>query len=131
MSIATYIDHTILKPNTTQAEIEKLCAEAIEFGFASVCVRPYFIKEAKKLTTGSLVKVSTVIGFPFGYSHYRAKVAEVNQAINDGADELDMVINVAALKNKDLNYLEEEIKAVTHQMEGSNSIIKLIIESGI
>jgi deoxyribose-phosphate aldolase len=131
MSIASYIDHTILKPNTIQAEIEKLCAEAVEFGFASVCVPPYFIKEAKKLTGDSKVRVATVIGFPFGYSDHTAKAAEVKQAIEEGADELDMVINVAALKNKDFKYLEEEIKAVTQQAAGSNAIIKLIIESGI
>lgn len=131
MTIAKYIDHTILKPNTTLAEIEKLCAEATEYGFASVCVPPYFIKDAARLTSGSEVKVATVIGFPFGYSHYAAKVAEVKQAIEEGADELDMVINIAALKNKDFAYLEAEIKAVTQQIAGSKALLKLIIESGI
>lgn len=130
MTIAKYIDHTILKPSTTLAEIEKLCAEAVEFSFASVCVPPYFIKDAVRLTAGSTVKVATVIGFPFGYSHYNAKVAEVKQAIEDGAHELDMVINIAALKHKDLDYLESEIKAITNEI-GGKALLKLIIESGI
>jgi deoxyribose-phosphate aldolase len=130
MTIAKYIDHTILKPNTTLAEIEKLCAEATEYSFASVCVPPNFIRDAARLTKGSTVKVATVIGFPFGYSHYTAKVAEVKQAIEDGAHELDMVINIAALKNKDFDYLESEIKAITQQIAGS-TLLKLIIESGI
>jgi deoxyribose-phosphate aldolase len=131
MTIAKYIDHTILKPNTTLAEIEKLCAEATEFGFASVCVPPYFIKDAARLTAGSSVKVATVIGFPFGYSHYTAKVAEVKQAIEDGAHELDMVINIAALKKGDADYLEREVKVITQQITGNNVLLKLIIESGI
>jgi deoxyribose-phosphate aldolase len=131
MTIAKYIDHTILKPNTTLAEIEKLCAEATEYNFASVCVPPYFTRDSVRLTKGSSVKVATVIGFPFGYSHYTAKAAEVKQAIEDGAQELDMVINIAALKNKDFDYLENEIKAITQQIAGSNALLKLIIESGI
>jgi deoxyribose-phosphate aldolase len=131
MSIASYIDHTILKPGTTLPEIEKLCAEAVAFSFASVCVPPYFINEAKRLTKDSSVKVATVIGFPFGYSDYSAKLAEIKEAIKDGAHELDMVINIAALKNKDFTYLEKEVKAITENMEGSNTLLKLIIESGI
>ena len=83
MSIASYIDHTILKPATTLAEIEKLCAEAVTFSFASVCVPPYFVKDARRLTDGSPVKVATVIGFPFGYSHYSAKAAEIKEAIKE------------------------------------------------
>jgi deoxyribose-phosphate aldolase len=131
MTIAKYIDHTILKPNTILAEIEKLCVEATEYGFASVCVPPYFIKDAARLISGSQVKVATVIGFPFGYSHYTAKVAEVKQAIEDSAHELDMVINIVALKNKDLDYLEKEINAITQQIAGRSVLLKLIIESGI
>ncbi len=131
MSIAKYIDHTILKPGTTLAEIQTLCAEALEFGFASVCIPPYFIKDAVRLTKGSTVKVATVIGFPFGYSHYSAKAAEIKQAIEEGVDELDMVINIAALKNKDFAYLEDEIKTITQEIKGNKAILKLIIESGI
>ncbi|OLY93242.1 deoxyribose-phosphate aldolase [Cnuella takakiae] len=131
MSIAHFIDHTILKPETTIAEIEKLCAEAVTYGFASVCVPPYFIELAKEKVAGSSVKVATVIGFPFGYSHYTAKVAEVNDALAKGADELDMVINIAALLRDDLNTLEAEIKAVTGAIGGSGATLKLILESGI
>jgi deoxyribose-phosphate aldolase len=93
MNISSYIDHTVLKPTTTIADVEKLCAEAMQYNFAAVCVPPLFVKKAKGLTGGSNVKVATVIGFPFGYSAIEAKVAEIILAILDGADELDMVIN--------------------------------------
>src|SRR5579875_3259643 len=99
MHLARYIDHTILKPTTTIADIEKLCNEAIQFGFAAVCVPPPFVKKAKELTAKTNVKTATVIGFPFGYSAIEAKIAEVLLAMVDGADELDIVINLIALKN--------------------------------
>ena len=110
MNIANYIDHTVLKPGTLIADVEKLCAEAREYNFAAVCVPPLFIKKAKELTAGSTVKVATVIGFPFGYSAIEAKLAEMVLAIVDGADELDMVINISAIKNKDWQFLASEIK---------------------
>lgn len=131
MSIAHFIDHTILKPETKIAEIEKLCTEAVTHGFASVCVPPYFIELAKQKVAGSTVKVATVIGFPFGYSHYSAKVAEVKDALAKGADELDMVINVAALVNGDIATLDAEIKAVTEAIGDSGATLKLILETGI
>lgn len=131
MSIAHFIDHTILKPETTIAEIEKLCTEAVTHGFASVCVPPYFIELAKQKVAGSTVKVATVIGFPFGYSHHSAKVAEVKDALTKGADELDMVINVAALVNGDIATLDAEIKAVTEAIGDSGATLKLILETGI
>ncbi|MEA3425101.1 MAG: 2-deoxyribose-5-phosphate aldolase, partial [Bacteroidota bacterium] len=92
MKLNQYIDHTILKPTTLLSDIEKLCAEARQYGFAAVCVPPNFVKKAKELTEGSAVKVATVIGFPFGYSAVEAKIAEILLAIVDGADELDVVI---------------------------------------
>ena len=87
-----YIDHTILKPTTVLAEIEKVCPEAKEYQFAAVCVPPLFVKKAKEFLGDSGVKVATVIGFPFGYSAIEAKVAEIVLAMVDGADELDMVL---------------------------------------
>ena len=98
MSIAKYIDHTILKPNTSSSDIRTLCEEAKQYEFAAVCIPPYFVSHASQLLKGSKIKLATVIGFPFGYSHYSAKLAEAEQAITDGADELDMVMNIAAFK---------------------------------
>ena len=131
MNIAGYIDHTVLKPTTTLADVEKLCAEATNYKFAAVCVPPLFVKKAKKLTAGSEVKVATVIGFPFGYSAIEAKVAEVVLAIIDGADELDLVINISAIKNDDWQFLANEINAILPIVKNKGKIIKIIIESGI
>ena len=131
MNIASHIDHTILKPTTTVDEIKKLCGEAAEFGFAAVCVPPPFVKISKELLTDTNVKIATVIGFPFGYSAIEAKVAEVVLAIIDGADELDMVINLVALKNNDWTYLASEINAVMQVISAKRKTIKIIVESGI
>lgn len=130
-NIAAYIDHTILKPATTTADVEKLCAEAIAGNFAAVCVPPYYIRTAKTLLEGTEVKTATVIGFPFGYSTINAKHAEITQAIADGADELDMVHNIAALKNGDWLVLKEEIKTCTEMIHRAGKKIKVIIESGM
>lgn len=126
-----YIDHTILKPTTTLVEIEKLCNDAIQYQFAAVCVPPPFVKKAKEYLNNSTVKTATVIGFPFGYSAIEAKVAEIVLAIIDGADELDMVINISALKNNDWQYLANEINTILPIIRNRNKVIKVIIESGI
>lgn len=131
MHIAGYIDHTLLKPSTTVAAIEKLCAEAITYQFAAVCVPPPFVKMAKKLLVHGKIKVATVIGFPFGYSAIEAKLAEMVLAVVDGADELDMVINITALKNNDWQLLANEINTILPVVRKSNKIIKVIVESGI
>ncbi|GAB2818714.1 2-deoxyribose-5-phosphate aldolase [Ferruginibacter profundus] len=131
MNIASYIDHTVLKPTTTIANVEQLCAEAKEYGFAAVCVPPLFVKKAKELTAATNVKVATVIGFPFGYSAIEAKVAEIVLAIIDGADELDMVINISAIKNNDWQFLANEINTVMPVIRSKGKVIKVIIESGI
>jgi deoxyribose-phosphate aldolase len=131
MNIAPYIDHTVLKPTTLVADVEKVCKEAVENGFAAVCVPPLFVKQAKLLTAGSAVKVATVIGFPFGYSAIEAKVAEIVLAILDGADELDMVINISAVKNNDWQFLANEINTVMPIIRSKEKVIKVIIESGI
>lgn len=131
MNIAAYIDHTVLKPTTTIADVQNLCAQAMEYGFAAVCVPPLFVKKAKELTIGSAVKVATVIGFPFGYSAIEAKAAEIVLAILDGADELDMVINISAIKNNDWQFLANEINTLIPIIRSKGKIIKIIIESGI
>jgi deoxyribose-phosphate aldolase len=133
-----YIDHTILKPTTTLAEVEKVCNEAMQYQFAAVCIPPLFVNKAKKLINDSGVKVATVIGFPFGYSAIEAKVAEIVLAMVDGADELDMVINISAIKNNDWNFIANEINTIVPIVKSKNlpagrqgKIIKVIIESGI
>lgn len=131
MNIAAYIDHTILKPTTTQADIVKLCTEALENNFAAVCVPPLFVKMSKQMVANSTVKVATVIGFPFGYSAIEAKVAEIILAIIDGADELDVVINISAIKNNDWQFLANEINTLMPIIRKQQKVIKIIIESGI
>ena len=131
MQLNKYIDHTILKPTTLISDIEKLCSEAIDYQFAAVCVPPNFIKKAKELTKDSTVKVATVIGFPFGYSAVEAKLAETLLAIVDGADELDIVINISAIRNNDWQYLANEINHLMPIIKQNNRVVKIIIESGI
>ncbi len=129
--LAPYIDHTLLKPGCLLADIEKLCREALENGFAAVCVPPPFVKHAKSICEGSRVKVATVIGFPFGYSCVEAKIAETVLAIVDGADELDVVINFTAIKNNDWTLIANEINHILPIVRSKNKVIKTIIESGV
>lgn len=131
MQISTFIDHTILKPVTTNADIEKLCLEAAEYNFAAVCVPPPFVKRCKVLLEPTSVKVATVIGFPFGYSATESKLAETILALVDGADEIDMVINLVALRMHDEAYLQNEVSLLTNTVHQKNKLIKVIIESGI
>lgn len=131
MNIASFIDHTILKPTTTIPEVKELCNEAIEYGFAAVCIPPPLVKNAKTFLKGSDVKTATVIGFPFGYSNAKAKIFETQQAIEDGADEMDVVINLIALRGKAWAYLESEVKYIVEAVHKNGGLIKIIIESGI
>ena len=131
MNIASYIDHTVLKPTTLLADVEKLCAEAKQYNFAAVCVPPLFVKKAIALLQDTDVKVATVIGFPFGYSAIEAKVAETILAIIDGAQELDLVVNISAIKNNDWQFLASELNAILPIVRSKNKVLKIIIESGI
>lgn len=131
MNIASFIDHTLLKPTTTNQEVKDLCNEANEYGFKAVCIPPPLVKNAKTYLKGTDVKVATVIGFPFGYSTAKAKVFETQQAIEDGADEMDVVINLVALRGKAWSYLESELKYVIQAIHKNERLIKVIIESGI
>ena len=131
MSIAQFIDHTLLKNTATIAEIEQICLEANEYHFATVCVPPYYVSDARQILGNSTVKVCTVIGFPFGYHKYQTKVAEAGQALADGAQELDMVMNLAAFKSNDLAYLETEISELLKIAREGDALVKVIIESGI
>jgi deoxyribose-phosphate aldolase len=131
MEISSYIDHTILKPVTTIQNIEQLCAEAVEYKFAAVCVPPPFVKRAATILAPVETRVATVAGFPFGYAPTESKIAETVLALVDGADEIDMVINLVALRMNDWNYLENEVRMMTDICHQKNKIIKVIIESGI
>jgi deoxyribose-phosphate aldolase len=131
MNIASYIDHTILKPTTTLQEVEQVCQEAVEYGFAAVCVPPPFVKRVKAILAPTQVKIATVIGFPFGYAATEAKIAETVLAMVDGADELDVVINLIALRMKDWDFLQKEVKLLAEIIHNKNKVFKLIVESGI
>ena len=126
-----YIDHTILKPTCLVSDIEKLCAEAKQYDFAAVCVPPNFVKLAKEKLVGSTVQVATVIGFPFGYSATEAKIAEIILAMVDGADELDVVANIAAIKNGDWSAIADEINHIMPIIRSKGKVVKIIIESGV
>ena len=127
MELNSYIDHTNLKVVSTLKDIEKLCDEAANYHCASVCVSPYYVSLAKNLLKDSTVSVCTVIGFPNGYSTKETKVFEAINAIENGADEIDMVINISALKNKDYDYIKEEIEEIRDSIDGH--ILKVIIET--
>lgn len=127
MNPAKLIDHTLLKPNATQAQIEHLCDEARTYGFASVCVNPYWVKRAHQQLAGSGVKVCTVIGFPLGATPANVKAFEAQNAVKDGADELDMVLNIGALKSGDEKTVLADIRAVRQACVGK--ILKVIIET--
>lgn len=128
MNLAKYIDHTILKPETTKEEVVKVCSEAKEHGFFSVCVNPYYVSLVKEELKGSDVKVCSVIGFPLGASVTSVKAAETKQAIADGANEIDMVLNIAAMKNGEYEYVLNDIKGVVNALEGK-AILKVILEN--
>lgn len=126
MKMNKYFDHTLLAANATRNEVEQLCKEAKEYDFMSVCVNPYFVPLAKKELAGSDVKVCTVIGFPLGQMSTKAKIFEANDAVKMGADEVDMVINVSALKDQDYDYVRNEIHEIKKACEGK--LLKVILE---
>ena len=131
MPLNKYIDHTILKPTTLVSDIQKLCEEAKQYDFAAVCVPPNFVKLAKEQVAGSDVKVATVIGFPFGYSATESKIAEIILAMVDGADELDVVANISAIKNGDWSAIADEINHIMPIIRSKGKVVKIIIESGV
>lgn len=126
--IASYIDHTLLKPTASQAQIKQLCDEALEYQFASVCVNPVHVRIAAHFLVGSNVKVCTVIGFPLGATSTLSKVMETRDAIANGAQEIDMVINVGALLERDYFQVYSDIKAVRDA--APHQILKVILETG-
>lgn len=121
-----YVDHTQLKPYATWEDIKKLCDEAIEYQTASVCIPPCYIKRVHE-QYGDKIKICTVVGFPLGYSVKEAKIAEVRRALLDGADEIDMVINISDVKNGNYEAVKDEIAAL--KKETGSKILKVIIET--
>lgn len=128
MNLAGYIDHTLLKPEATRDQIIQVCREAIEHHFYSVCVNPYYVSTVAEALKGSPVKVCSVMGFPLGANVTEIKVAETRKAIADGAQEIDMVINVAAIKNGDFETVLKDIKGVALALEGK-ALLKVILET--
>lgn len=128
MKIAGLIDHTALKPNTTKEQIKTLCNEAIEYGFASVCVNPCYVKLCSEILKDTPIKVCTVIGFPLGATTTATKVAEASEAVHNGATEVDMVINVGAVKSGDFEFVKSDIEAVVQAVKGK-ALVKVILET--
>ena len=131
INLASYIDHTVLKQTTTFSEVDRICVEASLENFAAVCVPPKYVPDAKKMLESSKVKVATVIGFPLGFNTLEIKVKEIENALEMGADEVDMVINLCSLKSGDWGYLEREIAACLAPVYAAGKVIKVIVESGM
>jgi deoxyribose-phosphate aldolase len=130
-SLAHMIDHTLLKPDASQDQIAQLCHEARKYSFASVCVNPANVKLCAQLLKGSGVPVCTVVGFPLGATPTEVKVFEAQQAVREGASEVDMVINVGALKSKDYEVVERDIASIARASHAGNAILKVIIEAAL
>jgi deoxyribose-phosphate aldolase len=128
-SLAALIDHTLLRPEATQAQVEHLCDEALQFGFAAVCVNPAWVPAAVQRLRGSAVRVATVAGFPFGATSTAAKRAEAEAAILAGAQEVDMVMNVGALRSGDLARVESDVRALVEACHAGGAILKVILEN--
>jgi len=128
--LASLIDHTLLKPDAAREEIEQICREALQFCFASVCVNPNWVPLCASMLKGSGVKVCTVIGFPFGSHLPDVKAYEARRAVEQGADEVDMVINIGALKSKDYALVEQDIRGVV-QAVGKDTVVKVILETSL
>jgi deoxyribose-phosphate aldolase len=131
VSIASYIDHTLLKPEASEAEVLKVCAEAVEYKFKSVCVNPIWVKTVTKALKGSGVLTCSVIAFPLGATPSDVKAFEARGAVLDGADEIDMVINMAAARANDKGALVDDITAVAEAVHAGEAILKVIIETSM
>jgi len=129
--IARYIDHTLLKPEATRAQILQLCAEARQFGFAAVCVNPFWVRTCAEQLAGTAVRIASVVGFPLGATVPEAKVYETRRVILNGADEIDMVINIGALKGGENSLVEADIAGVVLACQEGGAHCKVIIEAGL
>lgn len=131
LDLAKYIDHTLLKPDATQDDIDTMCDEALEYGFAAVCINPTWVKRSAEKLRGSDVKVATVIGFPLGATTSEIKAMETRRALRDGAREVDMVINVGALKSGQHELVRKDIEKVVDAAHEGGAITKVILETGL
>lgn len=131
MDISPYIDFTLLKADTTPDDIRKLCELAVKYQFASVCVPPFYVKQAAEQLADAKVKIATVVGFPMGYAATPAKVEEIKKALDDGADEVDAVINLCAVKSGNWNYVRNDMDSMTTAVHLKGKTIKIIIETGL
>jgi deoxyribose-phosphate aldolase len=131
LDIARLIDHTLLKPEASRTDIHKLCQEALKYGFATVCVNPWNVSHAVEILRGSPVRVCTVVGFPLGATLPQVKVFETEEAIKLGAQEIDMVINVGALKSKQDDTVEADIRGVVEASHRGGAICKVILETAL
>ena len=130
-SVARLIDHTVLKPEAVRDEVRQVCQEGLQYEFASVCVNPFWTKLVAGELRGSSVKVCTVTGFPFGATQTSAKVAETMGALRDGAQEIDMVINIGALRGGERDAVKADIQGVVLASHGHDAIVKVIIETAL
>jgi deoxyribose-phosphate aldolase len=130
-NLATYIDHTLLRPDALLTDIVLLCREAVEQQFAAVCVPPYFVGNAADILRDSRIKVATVAGFPMGYSPIATKVDEIKRLLDEDADEIDAVVNIAAVKNANWRYVRNDIESMTVATHIKGKVLKLIFETGL
>ncbi len=128
-TVNEFIDHTLLKPQATREDIEKLCREAIEYKFAAVCVNSYFVKKCVALLKNTDIKVCTVVGFPLGASTLETKRFEALKAMTEGAREIDIVLNISALKSNEESYVFEDIKSLSDLCHHQGSLLKVILET--
>ncbi len=128
MNLPSYIDHTLLKPDASLKDVERLCSEAINYGFYSVCVNPYRAEDCKRILKGTDVKVCSVVGFPLGANQIEAKAFEVKSLIEKGVDEIDYVINIGAVKDGNFEVIKEEMEEIVSLAKPYNVVIKAIIE---
>ena len=131
MNLNNYIEHTILKPDTTTEQVKELCQEAIDYNFVGVCVPPFFVKTAANYLQDHTTKVVTVVGFPMGYDSIPSKVEAAKRAIDDGADEIDMVINIAAVKDANWSHVSNDIDSIATSVHLKGKVIKVILETGL
>lgn len=131
MNLASYIDHTLLRADTNLEDIKRVCQEAIHYQFSAVCIPPYYIAEAANVIADSKIKIATVIGFPMGYATTAAKVEEIKRAIADGANELDVVVNICAVKSNNWSYVRNDIDSMVMAAHLKGKAIKVILETGL
>jgi len=129
MELNKYIEHTILSPTCTSAQIQKLCEEAKEYQFKGVCVPPFYIRYAKQILSDSPIRLISVVGFPLGYTAIASKVEEVKRAVDEGVDELDMVANICAIKDNKWAHVQNDIDGVTRAAHLHGKTIKVIVEA--